>query len=75
LVTEMKFGTRTIRADLLALGDVVALPSVVKPGLVELHEVTSLSREGDDVVVNGTVTTSRGNHMTVIYHNPYQVDL
>lgn len=56
-----------VRADRVQLLDVLVLERLPElGGGEELMVVRSLELVGDDVVVNGTLTTSQGNRLTVV---------
>lgn len=57
-------GATLKRADALNLGDKVLFPTW--NGNVEVVTVRSLELQGDDVEVNGTLTTSEGNTFLVL---------
>lgn len=56
-------GTAT-RADNLRLGDTITTADMV--GAIHLRIVTTLVLVGDDVIVNGDITTSRSNEILVL---------
>lgn len=58
--------TENVRADRLSLGDTVLFPVIFTEGGGTVTEmfVTRLDLAGDDVEINGTVTTSQNNLVT-----------
>lgn len=66
-LNSVKVTTQDVRADRLRLGDVLLLPRLPElGGGWETTVVRSLELLGDDVEVNGTLSTSQSNKLTVL---------
>lgn len=61
----MNIGSHNIRMDCLTLGDIVATSNSFDE--IQVFTVTNLELIGDDVTVNGWLTSSKNNTITVLW--------